>query len=49
MLLPVTGDVESGGVQQGRLVTEEAEAVVAPLAQQGPNSSAVMVVVEVLR
>jgi hypothetical protein len=42
-------DVVRGGPEETRLVAEEAESVVAPLAQQLTNAARRVVMVEVLR
>jgi hypothetical protein len=47
--LAVPRDVESGDVQQVRVVPEQTEAVVASLAQQPANLARVMIVIKVLR
>nr|WP_232796923.1 hypothetical protein [Blastococcus atacamensis] len=49
MLLSMPGDVQRGRVQKPGLVTEEAEPVVAPLAEQRSGLPAVVVVIEMLR
>jgi hypothetical protein len=49
LLLPVAFDVEGSDMKQVGVVTEQAEPVVAPLAQQTANLPAGMVVVQVVR
>jgi hypothetical protein len=44
----MTFDVDGSGAQSGRVVLEQTQAVVAPLAQQLPNRAGLMVVVQVL-
>jgi hypothetical protein len=48
LALTVAIDVEGGGVQQGRVVTEEAEAVVAALTQDLADLTGLVIVIQVL-